>query len=37
MTIDNVLKQLNQEYNIVGQLDLNHWYTLPLFQRELWL
>jgi radical SAM protein with 4Fe4S-binding SPASM domain len=37
MIITDIIKQLSQEYNIVGQLDLNHWYTMPMFKREIWL
>ena len=37
MIINDTIKQLSQEYTIVGQIDLNQWYTMPLFKRESWL
>jgi radical SAM protein with 4Fe4S-binding SPASM domain len=37
MKINALISQLKEQYNIVGHLDLDQWFQLPMYQREIWL
>jgi radical SAM protein with 4Fe4S-binding SPASM domain len=37
MNLEKILQHYHENYDIVGQIDLDHWHILKPYQRESWL
>jgi len=37
MTLNQLLDQYKSQYNVIGTIDLDHWYTLKFYQKAAWL